>query len=161
MGSSIFVAARGIFSCGMQTLSCGMWDQVPWPGVKPRLPALGMWSLSHWTTREVPRMGVFTVLLWYVSVTSLPWPFCHECPYHPLGRQALPSFQTEVGCHLLLEAPTPTLGVPFLCAPTGCSLPAFFLPPIPQLIQAQELLEVSAMSHPQALGPRGGSGNVS
>ena len=25
---------------------------VPWPGVKPRPPALGAQSLSHWTTRE-------------------------------------------------------------------------------------------------------------
>ena len=40
--------------CGMRTLSCGMWDLVPWPGMKPGTPALGAWSLSHWTTREVP-----------------------------------------------------------------------------------------------------------
>ena len=37
----------------MQTLSCGMWDLPPWPGIKPRPPALGAWRLSHWTTREV------------------------------------------------------------------------------------------------------------
>ena len=36
------------------SLSCGMWDPVPSPGIKPGLPALGAWSLSHWTTREVP-----------------------------------------------------------------------------------------------------------
>ena len=30
------------------------WDLVPWPGIKPRLPALGMWSLNHWTTRVLP-----------------------------------------------------------------------------------------------------------
>ena len=35
-------------------LSCSMWDLVPWPGIKPRPPALGTWSLTHWTTREVP-----------------------------------------------------------------------------------------------------------
>ena len=40
------VAAHGIFSCGM-------WDLVPWPGIKPGPPALRIWSLSHWTTREV------------------------------------------------------------------------------------------------------------
>ena len=39
----------------MRTLSCGMWDLVPWPGMELRPPALGVWSLSHWTTREVPR----------------------------------------------------------------------------------------------------------
>ena len=28
-------------SCGMWTLSYGMWDLVPWPGIKPRLPFIG------------------------------------------------------------------------------------------------------------------------
>ena len=37
-------------------LSCGMWDLVPQPGIEPRIPALGAWSLSHWTTSEVPRL---------------------------------------------------------------------------------------------------------
>ena len=32
-----------------------MWDLVPRPGIKPGPPALGAWSLSHWTTREVCR----------------------------------------------------------------------------------------------------------
>ena len=50
----VSVEAHGIFSCGMQTLSCGMWDLVPWPGIEPRPPALGVQSLSYWTTREVP-----------------------------------------------------------------------------------------------------------
>ena len=35
-------------------LSCALWDPVPWPGIEPRPPALGVCSLSHWTTREVP-----------------------------------------------------------------------------------------------------------
>ena len=35
-----------------------MWDPVPQPGIKPGLPALGVQSLSHWTTREVP-IGCF------------------------------------------------------------------------------------------------------
>ena len=48
-----FVAAHGIFSCGMQTLSCSMWALVPWPGIEPGPPVLRAWSLSHGTTREV------------------------------------------------------------------------------------------------------------
>ena len=32
--------------------SCSMWDLVPCPRIKSRHPALGAWSLSHWTTRE-------------------------------------------------------------------------------------------------------------
>ena len=43
------VAELRIFSCGMKTLSCGLWYLVPWPEVEPRLPALGARSLSHWT----------------------------------------------------------------------------------------------------------------
>ena len=35
-------------------LSCSMQDLVPWPGIEPEPPALGVWSLSHWTAREVP-----------------------------------------------------------------------------------------------------------
>ena len=35
-----------------------MWDLVPWPGIKLRSSALGAWQLSHWTTREVPDLGL-------------------------------------------------------------------------------------------------------
>ena len=42
-----YLAAPGV--------SCGIWDPVPWPGMEPRPPALGVWSLNHWTTRAVPR----------------------------------------------------------------------------------------------------------
>ena len=38
------------------SLCCGMWDLVPWPGIEPRPPALGAWSLSHWTTMEAPEL---------------------------------------------------------------------------------------------------------
>ena len=38
---------------GMWTLNCHMWNLVPWPGIELRLPALGMYSLRHWTTKEV------------------------------------------------------------------------------------------------------------
>ena len=40
----------------MPGLSCGMWDLVPWPGIEPGSPVLETWSLSHWTTREVPKL---------------------------------------------------------------------------------------------------------
>ena len=50
----LLVAACKTFSCGGPTLSCSMWDLDPRAGVEPVPPALGAWSLSHWTTREVP-----------------------------------------------------------------------------------------------------------
>ena len=46
----LFVAFR-IF-----TLHRGIWDLVPWPEIKPRPPALGVQSLSHWTTRKVSKI---------------------------------------------------------------------------------------------------------
>ena len=37
----LLVAARGIWSCSLPTLSCGMWDLVPWPGIEPGPPFIG------------------------------------------------------------------------------------------------------------------------
>ena len=38
----------------MRTLNWGLWELVHWLGIKPGPPALGAWTLSHWTTRKVP-----------------------------------------------------------------------------------------------------------
>ena len=43
-------------------LSCNMWDLVPWAGIEAGSPALGAQSLSHWTTREVPRFPFLKVV---------------------------------------------------------------------------------------------------
>ena len=48
-------------SCSIRTLSCSMWDLVPWPGIKPGPPALGAWNHSHWTTREGPFSFFFLI----------------------------------------------------------------------------------------------------
>ena len=41
---------------------CGI--LVPWPGIEPGPPAFKAWSLSHWTTREVPDIVLnFSLLL--------------------------------------------------------------------------------------------------
>ena len=45
-----------VLGAACQLFSCSTWDLVPWLGIKPRPPALGAWSLSHWTTREVHTM---------------------------------------------------------------------------------------------------------
>ena len=42
----IYLAALG--------LSCSMWDLVSQPGIKRQPSALGVWSLSHQATQEVP-----------------------------------------------------------------------------------------------------------
>ena len=33
--------------------TCGI--LVPQPGIKPASPAVEMWSLNHWATKEVPK----------------------------------------------------------------------------------------------------------
>ena len=38
-------------SCGKPRPPAFTWNLVPWQGIKPRPPALGTWSLHHWTTR--------------------------------------------------------------------------------------------------------------
>ena len=52
------VAACRTFSCSLQTLICSMWDLVPLPGIEPGPPTLGVWSLSPWTTGEVPHLYI-------------------------------------------------------------------------------------------------------
>ena len=37
-------------------LSCSMWELVPWPGIEPGPPVLEVQILSHWTTREIPKV---------------------------------------------------------------------------------------------------------
>ena len=66
-------SACRIFSCGLQTLSCNMWYLVPWLGIEPGLPALGAWSLSYWTTREVPFKKIFVE----VAFERPPYPLPH------------------------------------------------------------------------------------
>ena len=68
----VLVAAFGIFSCSIQTLSCSMWDLVPWPGIEPGPRALGVWNLSHWTTREVPVMYILTFIPLLYIVCAFP-----------------------------------------------------------------------------------------
>ena len=52
----ILVAARGIFWLQHVGFSSLTRDE-------PRPPALEAWSLSHWTTREVPLLGILTKIM--------------------------------------------------------------------------------------------------
>ena len=72
--SSMYIsaAAGGILSCDISAVSCGIWDIVPWPGIKPRSPALGVWSLSHQTTREAS-CSLLGWGLYLVDLTVLPF----------------------------------------------------------------------------------------
>ena len=44
---------------GMWTLSCGMWDLVPWPRIEPGPPALGAWCLGHWSPQKSPYLFLY------------------------------------------------------------------------------------------------------
>ena len=49
-----FIWLHWVLVVALRIFSCSMWDLAPWPGIEPGTPALGAWSLSHWTTRAVP-----------------------------------------------------------------------------------------------------------
>ena len=69
----VIIVACGIFSHSMS-------DLVSWPGTEPVPPALWAWSLSHWTTREVP-----------VSLTYLP----HSTSFYLFFLSKLGPFSTS------------------------------------------------------------------
>ena len=56
---------------GIWTLSWGMRDLIPWLGIKPGLPALGVWNLSHCTTREVPGVCFYAPYLSWGALQGL------------------------------------------------------------------------------------------
>ena len=57
-------------------LSYGMWNLVLWPGTEPNPLALGTQSLSHWTTREVPKWIWFNLKKGFPGSTSVKEPTC-------------------------------------------------------------------------------------
>ena len=59
-------------SCSMQTFDCGMWNLVSWPGIKPRPPAFGTQSFTHWITKEVPK-----IVFWKYSTIKSFFFFCN------------------------------------------------------------------------------------
>ena len=63
-------------SWGRRTLSCSMWDLVPWPGIEHMPPALGAQSLRHRTTGQVQ-----VILYWLLEANQEIWRFqCLQPP---------------------------------------------------------------------------------
>ena len=87
----VLVAACRIFSCSMWTLSCGMWDLVPKPGIQPRPPALGV-GKQPLDCQGSPTQICFE---YYFLL-----PFCHlpNRPPHPTGvvSSSMESFRRVV-----------------------------------------------------------------
>ena len=136
----------GDLRCCMQTLSWGMWDLVPWPGIKPGPPALQAWSLSHWTTREVPKMYSFTVvearslksvpLGWNQGVGRAVLPLESLEEIAPASCRSGGSWRslacgriTPVSASVLTRSPPPSVWRPPLSPLTGTLVMAFTLPP--------------------------------
>ena len=91
----IYLAAQGFGCCtqdlhgGMWTLSCGMWNLVPWPWIEPQPPVLGAWRLCHWTSREVLGVYIFNYHhshfpWWVIFFQHQPYN-CHQVCTHPFG----------------------------------------------------------------------------
>ena len=75
----------------MQTLSCGMWNLVLWPGFERGPPALGIWGPSHWTTREVPLLVLLLCKSSLVSPAEDP-----PCPHGRAQSHPQPQLSTQV-----------------------------------------------------------------
>ena len=74
-------------------LSCGsMWDLVPWPGVKPKSPALEVQGLIHYTTRGVPSNSVISAFLSVISFLLFPLHFCCFLSYFSIWMSSLVIF---------------------------------------------------------------------
>ena len=65
-------------------MSC-MQDLVPRPGIEPGPPALGVQSLTHWTTREVPEC---LIKLIYLFLAALGLCCCTQA-FSSCGEQGL------------------------------------------------------------------------
>ena len=63
-----------------------MRDLVLWPGIELGLPALRLWSLSHWTTREAPSFFTFW---WSFFIVPRHHLFCLDP--ETLSSHSLPS----------------------------------------------------------------------
>ena len=67
----IYLAAPSLRAHGI--FPCGMWDLVLWPEIEPRPSALGVLSIIHWNTTEVPCLLYFS-LCSKVTFSKRPWP---------------------------------------------------------------------------------------
>ncbi|KAM9093683.1 glutathione-specific gamma-glutamylcyclotransferase 1 isoform 1-T1 [Megaptera novaeangliae] len=59
-----------VVACGLLVAAC-MRDLVPQPGIETRPPALGVRSLTHWTTREVPMYFKALCECWLLFNTTI------------------------------------------------------------------------------------------
>ena len=80
-----------LFFLSAPGLNLGLWDLVPWPGIEPGPPALEVQNLSHWTTKEVPRVSEWKLLshVWLFVTPGLPSPWNSPGQNTAVGRLSL------------------------------------------------------------------------
>ena len=76
----------GSLVAACKPLSCNMWGLVLWPGIKPRPPALGVWSLSHWP----PGRKAFKWMAFFSFNSQQAWLFgpSHASSIYPMSRSS-------------------------------------------------------------------------
>ena len=108
----VLVAACGmILVAACRIFSWDTWDLVPWPSIEPKPPALGVWSLNGWTTREVPAVGTSNwhpdpgiYLAWPLNMNRCsPSLLLHKCSER-LHKQGLTEAAQEGGPCSQLDA---------------------------------------------------------
>ena len=72
-------------------LSCGMRNLVPWSGIEPRIPTLGVWHLIHWSTSEVAHLQLWARSLgirevWWSSPPLVTFSCTSDQQYICIGR---------------------------------------------------------------------------
>ena len=76
--SHLFIWLCPVFVAAHRLFSLGMWVLVPSTRIESGPPALGAWSLSHWTIREIPSSSLTTLHPAGVTqVTFLSRPHIH------------------------------------------------------------------------------------
>ena len=152
------------FSCGMQnfylqharSFTCGLLNPVSGPGSEPWPPALEAWSLSCWTTREVPRTLSLYIPLFclqvlpYTDIFTFLGDLSEILNFQSYVFILLLNFEGLYSCHYLsvclhsvkfycsqfivptFSLPSPVLGPFFILTYTPCAscLSSFFqIPP--------------------------------
>ena len=102
---------------------------VPWPEIKPKAPALTVWSFNHWTTRKVPTQSPFEghlfLILWLFTVQSFSRVRLFATPWTAACQASLSFTITQSLLKLMsIESVMPSNHL-FLCHPR-LLLPSIF-----------------------------------
>ena len=74
--SYLFTCLHQVSVAACRIFTCGVWGLVPWPRNEPGPSALAAWSLSHWTTTEIPEnttLILFSSCIYSSRLSSDGW----------------------------------------------------------------------------------------